>query len=774
MMKSKRQLGWALVALMLMALGTGNLLAQSGENSGIPTNIGYPSNPPGTNNPGAPPNAGSPTYDPPARVARIQYISGEVSLQPGGVNDWVAADLNRPLTTSDRVWTDKNSKVELNVGNAFLRMDSESSLTFTNVGDNTIQAELDQGVVELTVLHLEPGEIFEVDTPNLAFTVMKAGVYRIDVRPNDDQTWVTVRKGNGQATGNGPAVKVSSGDQVRFTAQNSLQHEAYAAPAPDGFEDWAQVRDKRLDGAESARYVAPGTIGYQDLDYYGRWQVVPTYGAVWVPTSVPAGWAPYRYGHWVWVAPWGWTWVDNAPWGFAPFHYGRWVSFGGYWGWAPGPAYVGWRPYYAPALVGWVGGAGWGFGISFGVGFGIGGGCGWFPLGWGEAYYPWYHGYRGGYVSQAYIRNVNITNTHITNITNVTNNYYNNSVNNAHYANRSVAGAVTAAPKSALANGQNIAKVGMAVPQSDLAKGQVMRSIDVTPTKAAMLGGHTATGSAVPPRSAIDRQVVTQATPPSRTASQNMQAHNVPQSPASLGVHNPAGDSASASHNVPRPPERNSSVATPSASTYNSQTGSHTVPKPPYAGSPAPRTNTTAEQHNPSTSPSPYGHSAPTQQQPSHTSQPPASSNHSTPSGNSKEKESKPKDPPKSGSGMASANVPRPPASYSNRATPAYSASSYAGHNGSYGGSTSSYGASTSPYATSPNSYGAPATAYRAPGSYSAAPTYTARANAPAAPHYSAPSASHYSTGGGGGHYSSGGSTGRSSSSGGHSGGHGR
>ena len=220
MMTSKRQLGWVLAALMVLALAAGNLLAQSGENSGIPTNIGYPSNPPGPNDPGGAANAGNPTYDPPARVARIQYISGEVSLQPGGVNDWVAANLNRPLTTSDRVWTDKNSKVELNVGNAFIRMDSESSLTLTNVSNEAIQAELDQGVLELTVEHLEPGEIFEIDTPNLAFTVMKSGVYLIDVRPNDDQTWVTVRKGNGQATGNGPAVKVNSGDQVRFTGQN--------------------------------------------------------------------------------------------------------------------------------------------------------------------------------------------------------------------------------------------------------------------------------------------------------------------------------------------------------------------------------------------------------------------------------------------------------------------------------------------------------------------------------------------------------------------------
>src|SRR5712691_13217260 len=159
-MKLRRRLSWILAALVSLLLATG-LFAQDQDNNT------------GTN----------PANDPPARVARIQYISGEVSMQPGGVNDWVAASLNRPLTTSDRLWTDKDSRTELNVGTAFLRMSSESSLTLTNVGDNVVQAQLDQGTLELTVRHLEPGEIFEIDTPNLAFTIMKSGVYRIDVPP---------------------------------------------------------------------------------------------------------------------------------------------------------------------------------------------------------------------------------------------------------------------------------------------------------------------------------------------------------------------------------------------------------------------------------------------------------------------------------------------------------------------------------------------------------------------------------------------------------------
>ena len=85
--------------------------------------------------------------------------------------------------------------------------------------------------------------------------------------------------------------------------------------------------------------------GYEELDSYGEWTAVTTYGEVWFPTSVPANWAPYREGRWVWIEPWGWNWVDDAPWGFTPFHYGRWARVEDRWAWVPGeyvpePVYV--------------------------------------------------------------------------------------------------------------------------------------------------------------------------------------------------------------------------------------------------------------------------------------------------------------------------------------------------------------------------------------------------------------------------------------------------
>ena len=589
-MKS-RWLGWILATLLLIGISAGSVLAQDQENAQLPANPSVQENaPPPDNNASAPDNApAQQEQDPPGRVARVQYMSGQVSMQPGGVNDWVAAGMNRPLTTADRVWTDKDSRAELNVGDGFVRMNSETSLTLSNVSDSTVQVELDQGVMEVTVRHLQKGEIYEVDTPNLAFTLMKTGVYRFDVNPTQDQTWVTVRSGYGEATGKGSAVRVNSGQQVRFSGANSLQHAVYAAPARDGFEDWAQVRDKRLADSVSARYVSPGVIGYQDLDAYGVWQTSPTYGSVWVPTSVQPGWAPYRYGSWAWIAPWGWTWVDDAPWGFAPFHYGRWVDWNGGWGWAPGPIGY-WNPYYAPALVGWIGGGGFGIGFGWGGGwgFGFGGGFGWFPLGWGEPFYPHYcgwgrggwgygggyggygrgggygYGHGGGYVSNAYLRNVNVTNTHISNFNNIANNYRNNNLGATHYGFRNTAGAVTAAPKSAFTSGAAINRVGTVVPKSQLGKGQLVSGADVSPTRQSVLGG-SAAAHAVPPASAANRSVVTHATPPAGPARFNGNQTATARgnsAPATQGNMNsthapiaaPSANQGNAAHNVPRPP----------------------------------------------------------------------------------------------------------------------------------------------------------------------------------------------------------------------------
>jgi hypothetical protein len=481
--------------------------------------------------------------DPPSRIMRLQFMDGQVSLQPGGVDDWVAANLNRPLTTADRIWTDRDSRAELTMASAALRMGSETSVTVTNLDDSTAQIELDQGILELSVRYLNPGEIVEVDTPNFAYTVTRAGDYRFDVLPDEDQSWITVRRGEGEVTGQGNAVRVHSGQQFRFSSGQSLSYTNSGAPDRDGFDDWCMVRERRESTSASAGYVAAGTVGYEDLDDNGSWQPTPTYGTVWYP-RVNAGWAPYRDGHWAWVEPWGWTWVDDAPWGFAPFHYGRWVFVGERWGWVPGP--VGVRPVYAPALVGWVGGA------SFGVSVGIGGGVGWFPLGWRDPYLPAYR------VSPRYARNVNISNSREVNVT-VVNNYYsttnvnvrNTTISNIHYENTRVNGAVTGVSSRAFASGQSLRGNAVVVPANAIGRGSVMTTAAVVPTKEAVLGGRPP--AAAPQRIVAPRQVASKAVPPPRPVSFDQQR---PLLEKSNGVPLSAATRANLRANSPAPAPR--------------------------------------------------------------------------------------------------------------------------------------------------------------------------------------------------------------------------
>jgi hypothetical protein len=441
---------------------------------------------------------GSAQNDPPSRAARLQLMDGSVSVQPHGTDDWVAGAINRPLTNSDNVWADKNSRAEINVGSGLIRINSESSLTLTNVSENAVQLQLHQGAMNLHVRHLEDGETYEVDTPNQAFTVLKPGDYRFDVNSDADTTVITVWQGEGESSGQGPAVRIRENEQARFSNGNSLTNQIHAAPAPDAFDEWAQSRDQRFDHSASARYVSPDVVGSEDLDEYGSWRDSPDYGNVWVPSHVDAGWAPYRDGHWIWVAPWGWTWVDDEPWGYAPFHYGRWVYYDNYWGWAPGPYYV--RPYYAPALVAWFGGGGWG------VGFGFGGGYGWCPLGFGEPFIPWY-GVSRGYFNRV---NINITNVNITNVYN--NNYINRGGLHGgqplHYANLHARNGFTAVSRDTLVNSRPVARNNVRVSPNELGRVSPVRSLDVKPTRTTMLGANARRTAAMPPPRSFARPVV--------------------------------------------------------------------------------------------------------------------------------------------------------------------------------------------------------------------------------------------------------------------------
>lgn len=437
--------------------------------------------------------------DPPIRVGRVSYVSGQVSFSPAGNDEWVQAQLNRPVVTGDRLWADRDSRTELTVDNSTWWLGDQTSVTVSNLDDRIAQVQLQEGTLEVHVRRLPAGNIVEVDTPNLAFSLTRAGHYRIDVDPQEGSTTVVVRDGTGEVYGERASYVVTSRQAYRFYGTDVSDSEFVDAPPVDAFETFARQRDGRYDRVASARYVSAEVVGYEDLDRYGTWAPEPTYGSVWYPRSVRSGWAPYSDGHWAWIDPWGWTWVDDEPWGFAPFHYGRWAHFSRGWGWVPGPRVD--RPVYAPALVAFVGGSG--FSVSLSSGPAIG----WFPLGPREVYVPPYR------VSSNYFRQVNVTNT-VVNVTNVTN-IYNDPARLAqvNYVNRTAPNAVTAVPPAAFAQSQNVRRAAVAIPAAAIQRAEIHPVAPVAPARPALVGA-APVAQAKPPAAVMQRAVVAKAPPP--------------------------------------------------------------------------------------------------------------------------------------------------------------------------------------------------------------------------------------------------------------------
>src|SRR5208283_3634924 len=273
--------------------------------------------------------------DPPIQVGRVSLISGEVSFRPGSLDDWAPATLNYPLTAGDSLWTDAGGRAEVHVGGAAIRLDSDTEFSFLNLDDQTVQVRLSQGSLNVRVRSLDPGDAFEIDTPNSSVSLLAEGSYRVDVQDPGD-TVVVVRQGETQVTAGEDAFNVPAGQSATVSGTGSIAYYLQDVSAPDDWDAWCGNRDQREDRVVSVRYVSRNMIGMEDLDDHGTWLVVAGYGQVWAPATVPPGWAPYRFGRWAWVEPWGWTWIDDAPWGFAPFHYGRWAYTGSGWVWVPG------------------------------------------------------------------------------------------------------------------------------------------------------------------------------------------------------------------------------------------------------------------------------------------------------------------------------------------------------------------------------------------------------------------------------------------------------
>jgi hypothetical protein len=447
-------------------------------------------------------NAQGLEQDPSSRVLRASYLQGEVSFRPGNVDDWTSATLNYPLTSGDHLWTDVDARAELHVGANAIRLAPETAFEILDLDDDHLQIRLTQGSALIRIRTLQADDNVEIDTPTGAVSLLRDGTYRVDVSADGATSTVTARNGDAEVTSNDNTVDVRNDETVLFTADGASP-DVRNAPPMDEYDQWADSRDRSEDESVSAQYVSRDMTGYEDLDRNGMWSDDADYGHVWIPAHVAVDWAPYRYGRWAWVEPYGWTWIDDAPWGFAPFHYGRWAYVRNRWVWAPGV--IRRRPVYAPALVVFVGGSN----FRGGRYDGDRGDVAWFPLAPREIYRPAYR------TSDDYVRRVNVTNVNVTNI-----NITNVNVTNIQYRNQRVQGATTAVSQDQFAGSRRIGRTAVVVPVDDARSAHVVGDgAPVTPTQQSVLiRRQGATQVSRPPEASQTRQVVWKNTPPPRPA----------------------------------------------------------------------------------------------------------------------------------------------------------------------------------------------------------------------------------------------------------------
>ena len=324
--------------------------------------------------------------DLPGRVGRIADFAGRLYLSPEDrAAAWAEIGLNYPVTSGDNLWVSGEGRAEVDYGGGQFRLTGDTNLHVSRLDDRQLALFVAQGRLIVRVRVLDPGEAARVDAPNTQVQLTRPGLYRIDVTPDRQATVVTVREGEALVALAAGTQQALPGQTVTITGQDQTVADIRNGIGQDGFDAWSANRDRYYERGGSAAYVSRQMVGYAELDEYGGWQTDPEYGPVWFPAAVAPDWVPYRDGYWANVGGWGATWVDFAPWGYAPFHYGRWAWVGGRWGWCPG-RYVA-RPVWAPALVAWHGGPGWGLSASYGSPV-----YGWVPLGWRDPYLPSWRG----------------------------------------------------------------------------------------------------------------------------------------------------------------------------------------------------------------------------------------------------------------------------------------------------------------------------------------------------------------------------------------------
>ncbi|MBV9377979.1 MAG: FecR domain-containing protein [Alphaproteobacteria bacterium] len=395
-------------------------------------------------------------WTPPGRVGRVSLASGNVDFRLSSETAWADVELNQPIFTGEALRTDPRARTEIRIGAQRIDLSNGSEIEIASLRDGTTRLLLVRGRIGLQLRNSGENETVEIAVPQGTLS-MGAGTYDIDVDAEEHPLRVAVFDGKAHLSAAGGDIAIGSGQTAVIGSSGPTDAVHTEQASADEFVAWCRDRDADETRLAAPYFISRDMTGYEELDSAGTWKINAQYGPVWFPTQ-SVEWAPYRFGHWKWITPWGWTWLDDRPWGFATSHYGRWALIDEHWAWVPGN-YVE-HPLYAPAVVAFLGTPG--IGLSSEEGATVA----WFPLAPGEAFWPSYTR------DLDYIRNLNVETVHdVTSLAMQADGEPPLEIFNEDFANRLF---TTAVPRSVFVNGRPVAAARLILPERRLQNAPVL------------------------------------------------------------------------------------------------------------------------------------------------------------------------------------------------------------------------------------------------------------------------------------------------------------
>jgi hypothetical protein len=332
------------------------------------------------------------------RVGGIEIAEGAVAIRlpasgpAAGASQssrgaWTEAGRNDPVASGMSVRTEAEARAVLRVGADLIAFSGGSEADLLKLDDAGTAIALRRGRLGLRLSEVDSGHEVEITVPSGALRLSAPGEYDIVAGDGKSPARVAVLAGEARFSGKGLDAVVASGGATLLSGSDPVTM-LPGGTDEDEFVGWWRGRKRDSADAPVLRHVSAAVTGHEMLDGNGAWEKIAGLGDVWFPKDLPRDWAPYRYGHWRWIGPWGWTWIDDMQWGFATSHFGRWANIGGSdtaagrWGWVPGKHVD--EPGFMPAAVAFLGTAG--VGLSYPDAFSPA--VAWFPLAPGEVYWP--------------------------------------------------------------------------------------------------------------------------------------------------------------------------------------------------------------------------------------------------------------------------------------------------------------------------------------------------------------------------------------------------